>query len=75
MCVRRPAMLALSKAGREVSIRSDLIANSNTSDKHSGMRSLIARRNLQSKGSRGGETEGKSVGEEGERARPAKVIH
>lgn len=35
-----------SKAGREVSIRSDFIANSNTSDKHSSMKSLIARENL-----------------------------
>jgi len=35
-----------SKAGREVSIRSDFIANSNTPDKHSSMKSLIARENL-----------------------------
>jgi len=62
------SMFALSKAGREVSIGSDLIANSNTPDKHSGLRSLIAGGNLQSKGSCGGEAEG-------ERARPAKVIH
>lgn len=62
MCVRQSAMLALSKAGRdEVSIRSDLIADSNTSDKHSGMRNLIARENLQSKGPCGGEEEGKRV--------------
>jgi len=41
--------LVLSKAGRKVSIRSDLIANSNTADKRSSARSLIARRNLHRK--------------------------
>lgn len=65
-----------SQSGFEVSIRSDLIANSNTPDKHSSIRSLIARGNLQSKDSCGGEGEGQECqGGEGERARPAKVIH
>lgn len=66
---------ALSKA-REMSIRSDLIADSNTPDKHSSIRRLIARGNLQSKDSYGREAEEiVSRREEGERARSAKVIH
>jgi len=61
--VRRSG-LALSKAGREVSIRSDLIANSNTPDKRSSARSLIARGNLHRE-ARKCRDERRSIGEGG----------